>query len=195
MFCTVISLTILRKEPKFGKFNMMASHTWELILNWNSWAATIGLRNQVVHELVEELEVLFQTLYTWNFKSDLEKINLLLFRARVRGFVKEWREVIGRKKERNYYYWLEVEAIEQIDESGSVWKYASDITESFVHLIKVTYARFTNRGGRGRHWTKQVLQRILVKVHVTALNATSWDSILTKFESRKFIEEFVRSML
>ncbi len=56
--------------------------------------------------------------------------------------MEQWREQVGGGRSRNYYHWLAEEAIIQIEMSGSIWKYSSDITESFVHVIKEYYLRF-----------------------------------------------------
>ena len=80
----------------------------------------------------------------------------------------------------------------QIERSGSIWKYSSDITESFVHVIKDYYLRFTSRGGAKRSWTRQVMERLAVKVVVQALSKCEWLDMLSPFERRKFYEALAR---
>jgi hypothetical protein len=87
---------------------------------------------------------------------DAGSILLKFYTFQVSTFIDCWRSQISNGKQRNYYHFLAVEAAIQIEHSGSIWKYASDITESYVHIIKDCFLKYTTRGGSNRHWTKQV---------------------------------------
>lgn len=159
-------------------------------MNWCEIAALCNIPAEV-NTLVEELKNIFYVLYTWSFENvhDLEALNMM--RRRVVSFVEDWRAAMGYKW-RNYYHWLAHEALRQIFYRGSLWKYASDVTESFVHVVKDKFAKYTNRGGCKRHWTKQVLHRILIDVYVTTLEGGDGvDSLLSRHEKKRLWSQTV----
>ena len=186
---------MVTREPAHGKWNPKASHTWELILNWADWCTTIKLYNPEYNMLVASLVKHFEVIYTWAFRTVYELVSLHQFQLTVSNFVERWRQVMGGGKNRNYYHWLAVESFLQIMASGSIWKYSSDITESFVHVIKDCYLKYTNRGGKNRSWTRQVMQRILLKVTLKSLSSEEWTDMISPFEKRRFIAEIVKHML
>lgn len=192
-----MNLIYCRKEPEHAQWNIKATHTWELILNWQDWADTILLENETVAALVENLVELFETLYTWSFVSVADAVRLETLRVEAPIFIKQWKQFISNNKERNYYHWLAYEAYNQIKLSGSVWKYSSDITESFVHVLKTCFLRFTNRGGGfagSSSWTEQALFRVCVQTFMKSLDAKEWSSLLSAYEKRKIIEYVVQQM-
>ncbi len=164
-------------------------------MEWDSWCNAIQLENQEYNELVAQLLAIFEVVYTWSFVTVYDKVMLDYFTEKVVEFIAKWKPVMGGGKSRNYYHWLQVEALIQIKVSGSIWKYSSDITESFVHLIKDYYLRYSNRGGLQKHWTKQVMHRILVRVYLKSLNCEDWTDIMTTFEKRKLLQEMVQRHL
>lgn len=179
------------KEPLHGKWNIKATHTWELILHWRELCDIIGLHNDEYDYLILELIFHFQVVYTWSFTSMHDLVALSVFEQNVSTFVNHWARVMGGgRMDRNYYHWLAVEAMHQIKKSGSIWKYSSDITESFVHVLKDCYLRFTTRGGM-RHWTRQVMSKVLIKVFVQALSCEDWYDMLTPFERKKLVKEYL----
>jgi hypothetical protein len=150
----------------------------------------------VFNTLVENLISLFETLYMWGFYTVDDAIRLTILRDEASAFVDDWRMHIANGRERNYYHWLAEEAYLQILKSGSVWKYASDVTESFVHVLKDCFARFTSRGGGGRSdWTEQALFRVCTKVLTRALSASEWVDLLSKHEQKKVIEYVINQAL
>lgn len=112
---------------------------------------------------------------------------LQIFSERIAEFVDKWRSVMAPGRSRNYYHWLQVEALKEIQEHGSVWKYASDVTESYVHILKDAYLNFSSRGGakHNPHWVKQVMHRVLIKMLLKALHNEPWLKILTPYERKR----------
>lgn len=178
-----------------GKWNLKACHAWELILNWQSWCDTIHLHDPTYNWLVNELVFHFETIYTFAFRTNYEVSCLLVFLEAVGDFVASWRQYISGGKSRNVYHWLAVEVPFQILECGSIWEFASDVTESFVCLIKTTFLHYTNRGGVQKHWTCQVMQRILVKTLLKSISSDDPIRLFSEFEKRKFIDQYVRQHL
>lgn len=174
-------------------WNIKATHTWELILHWAEWCDAIQLHSDLYDELVAALVEFFEVIYMWTFKSFSDLVRLFHFKEHIDEFVDEWSRVMGGGKERNYYHWLAVEAFIQLIESGSIWKYASDVTESLVHVIKETFLKYTTRGGANKCWTEQVLSRSLMKSFMKSLAAKEGVDMLSKFEQRKFFASLVGS--
>lgn len=116
-------------------------------------------------------------VYTFEFTEVEACSRLEFFRANVRDFVERWKIGLESTTDRNYYHWLSVEALRSIYHRGSVWKYASDVTESYVHIIKSHFAKYTNKGGAGRFWTKQVMTRILMETEIACMDKSKKDLI------------------
>lgn len=72
-------LMICRKEPLHGKWNLKATHTWELTLNWESWCEAIALDVPKVNQLVAELLECFEVVYTFSFETVYHKFILERF--------------------------------------------------------------------------------------------------------------------
>jgi len=123
---------------------------------------------------------------------------LEFFAASVGLFVEQWLQLVAPGRKHNYYHWLEFEALQEILKHGSVWKYASDVTESFVHILKDTYLHFTTRGGskNGAHWVKQALEHICIKLALKAFNGESdWRCMISPYERKKMVQDFMRHNL
>lgn len=180
-----------RIDPHRGKWNIKACQTGELAKNWDSWCQAIGLVNPVVSWLVTELLQHFEVVKTYAFETEYDLFILRRFEATVEDFIFRWRRDVANWRNRNYYHWLAHEAKRQIYESGSIWKYASDITESFVHVLKDTYLKFSNRGGLNSSWTKQVLNRVLMKVQVRSMSSQHTYDMMSRYERRKFVETII----
>jgi hypothetical protein len=59
---------------------------------------------------VEDLHEIFTILYQWKFGP--EKTELIdALEAKLKDFVPSWKTVMGKGKSRNYYHYLEVEAV------------------------------------------------------------------------------------
>lgn len=181
------------REPEQGKWNIKADQTWVLAQNWDEWCQVLGIQDARVSGLVKQLLDCFEVVYTWSFDNVYAQAILARFKANAQSFVAKWRHFVAGGKMRNYYHWLAHEAARQIDHSGSIWKYSSAVTESMVHVLKDCWAKFTNRGGCGRHWTKQVLARTLVKITIKSLAADDVLSIMTPYERKLYLQKVVET--
>ena len=164
-----------------------------MILNWNDLAATIHLIDPLLAALVKELVELFEVVYSWAIESVADWVMLDRFRRNAANFIKRWRDTVAPNRNRNYYHWLAIEAVLQIQACGSIWKYSSDITESFVHVLKECFLRFTNRGGTKRHWTRQAMLRVLVKVLITSKSGKDVIAMLTPYERKKYLATLAKA--
>ena len=61
--------------------------------------------------LVKLLRFHFSVIYTWSFNTEKKRESLRIFALLVKDFVKLWRQLFRRGKNRNYYHWLAVEAL------------------------------------------------------------------------------------
>lgn len=148
MFTRSSNNITIRSEPLRG-WNIKACHTWKLILNWKDFSLATGTNDPEVACIVKDLVWMFERFYTQNFELEEDKEMLAVFKDGVSRFIARWRQIVAPSKQQSYYHQLEVEAILEIEKNGSIWKYTSDVTESFVHVFKQTYLRFTTyRGGR-----------------------------------------------
>jgi hypothetical protein len=77
---------------------------------------------------------------------------------------------------------------------GTVWAFASDITESLVHVVKEMFELLTNRGGLCRQWTTQVMERSAAKNTVDALDGNQ-DLQLSPMEKKKLFEVWERQTI
>lgn len=109
----------------------------------------------LVKELVEKLKV----LYKWQFVTREDWEALHEYERTMPGFIDRWRDELGltqKEKYHNYFHTLSVEVPKSIRRKGSAWKYSSDITKTFVHLMKEMFADFTTRGGCDQDPCQQV---------------------------------------
>jgi len=183
-----------RRAPLHGIWNIKATHTWVLLLNWVEWCDLVGIRDPAVLQLVDNLHYLFSVIYTWAFVTLEDAVKLTVLERDASRFVDEWIQHIAHTKDRNYYHWLAVEAFQQIKSCGSIWKYASDVTESFVFVFKNVISHFTSHGGgkHGKHWTEQGLSRVCVQALLRALGSAELRDMISRYEFKKIIEEFVK---
>jgi hypothetical protein len=93
--------------------------------DWNEFCTAAEIDNPVAAVLVQQLVFCFETLYTWCFFTVADMLKLQYFADTVGEFVAAWRTHIAPGRKRNYYHWLEVEALWEIHHHGSVWKYHS----------------------------------------------------------------------
>eukprot|EP00026_Physarum_polycephalum_P015719 Phypoly_transcript_16468.p1 GENE.Phypoly_transcript_16468~~Phypoly_transcript_16468.p1 ORF type:complete len:279 (+),score=30.05 Phypoly_transcript_16468:61-837(+) len=186
----------LQNEPELGSWTIKACHTWEFLLHWESWCTTTGINNPAVAELVDELTFYFQTLYKWCFATVEDIACLTVFAENVSTFISQWTTIIAPGRQRNYYHWLEVEALKEIQAHGSVMRFASDVTESFVHVLKDTYLHFTSRGGgkHNPHWIKQAMERICIKLLLKAYGSTEISRMLSPYERKKIVSDYLASV-
>jgi hypothetical protein len=99
-------------DIKCMKKNIKATHTWELIQNWDDLMTLMQVDDPVRSKLVHELYTSFSILYKWCFVTEEDKDLLRIFAMLIPYFVPTWQAIMGRNKSRNYYHWLEVEALE-----------------------------------------------------------------------------------
>ncbi len=92
----------------------MASHTWIVITEWSSLMEVIGVYDPLREHLIKMMVVLFRVLYRWDFESEEAQADLLMFEKLVPSFIRWWKIYFGKNKKRNYYHWLEVEALQVI---------------------------------------------------------------------------------
>lgn len=128
-------------EPKYGKWSIKATQTWEWILHWEFFCEYMGplfTTNTEVKDLIgslvkvytcccfENLMIIqiFRLLWCWNISDNPEAEQIFLwFEANVSSFIQGWKKYVSNGKNRNYYHWLEFEAVKQIRSHGSTWRY------------------------------------------------------------------------
>ena len=115
--------------------------------------------------MVEELQKHLKTLYKWEFKTVNDYLELIAYERDFPDFIQRWREKIcgSMQKFRNYYHTLTYEVPESIWRHGSAWKYSSDITETFVCLIKNHLLDYSTRGGFKQNPCLQIMYRLAVR--------------------------------
>lgn len=57
-----------------------------------------------------------------------------------------------------------------------------------VHVLKDYFLKFTNRGGLGEPWTKQVLTRTNIKMTVNSRCATSVLELMSPWERKRYAD-------
>jgi len=186
-----INLRFEKLTVKELKLKVKATHTWILIRNWGSLMAIFQIADRLRVDLVRQLGWVFSVIYTWSFNTPEKLAALEVFRDTVVDFIKDWQEFMGRGKKRNYYHWLEVEVIKEIQHSGSIWAFACDVSESFVHVAKHVYNCFTAHGGLHMDWTSVSMERIVLGCELDCLDWKSGKIRISEGHKKKIAELYL----
>jgi len=162
----------ISKLPKYGKWDIKATHTWDLFSNPFQLLQIIGLETTPVLQCMQNMVKHFKTAYKFQFTTIDDYTLAYNFKANVSADIEQWRMVVAAgRNPRNYYHYFAEEIWLKIEMHGSNWKYASDVTESHVHTIKDDFVKYTNRGGFGRSASHQIMKRrkvnsvVYIKTH------------------------------
>ena len=104
------------------------------------------------------------------------------------AFLNMWRVGLQRTTYRNYYHYLTVEVPASIIRWGSVYKYSSDITETYVHILKKMYPLYSSRsGGKAAHNNpcQQVMSRLGMKSLIFSLGIGNQQLVISNHEADK----------
>lgn len=147
------------KGPFRDTWNVKATESFELFKNVQEFCDRLALDGGVVVPLVRELVEKLKVLYKWEFCTHEDWEELHHYEATMPAFIDKWRDELGltaADKYHNYFHTLTVEVPKSIRRKGSAWKYSSDITETYVHIMKEMLLDFTTRGGCDQNPCKQV---------------------------------------
>ena len=142
-----------------GAFNIKATHTWALLLNFEEFCEVVGYSGTLI-PLVAKLIKYLKIIYKWEFLTEKDWEELALYEREFPVFIEDWMICIGRDSNRNYYHTLAVEIPRSINIHKSVWKFSSDITETYVYILKYCIPLYSTRGGFKQNPTLQTLKRL-----------------------------------
>lgn len=178
-----------------SSWHVKATETFELFKNFESFCRSIDFDDDVVQSLVAEFLVWMKTLYKWDFVTDEDWALLDQYEIGFPAFVEIWREEIaGVDKCRNYYHTLSVEVPKSICRWGSAWKYSSDVTETYVCVLKNQFRMYTTRGGMGANASFQVMQRLGMKTLAYIKGFANEKLMISNYELRR-LDTYVQQIL
>lgn len=153
-----------KRGPKRGSWHIKATETFQLFKHIQVLCNDLEFDGVVLVALVRALVDKLKVLYKWEFITDEDWDELQAYEDTMEGFIANWRAQLQLgNKYRNYYHTLSVEVPKSIRKKGSAWKYSSDITETFVHVLKGMLLDFTTRGGCDQDPTRQAMERCAMR--------------------------------
>lgn len=173
-------------NPITKTWNMKATDTFNWFANFERFAVTVGYAGPAV-PLVERILGFYKTLYKWEFVTEQDWAELEAYEQDFPVFLDEWRHAIvgDDTKFRNYYHTLLYEVPESIHRKGSAWKYSSDITETYVCLVKHQMSSYTTRGGFKKNPAVQLMQRMAVRTACYSNGLGSVSTMISPYEWKK----------
>lgn len=168
-----------------GNWHIKATETFNWFQKFPEFCELVGYSGPALH-LVEEMLHHFKTLYKWEFKTPEDELELQAYERDFPVFVDSWRDnITGYDKYRNYYHTLAHEVPRSIRHRGSAWKYASDITETYVCIIKNQVLDHTTRGGLKMNPAKQLLERMAVRSACYSNGLGSTTAMISPWETKR----------
>lgn len=182
---------VLSKSPTklSGSWHVRAIETFTIFQHFEKLCKSIQYKGPAI-SLVKKLLGHFKTLYKWEFITEEDWKELGNYQAEFPVFLDKWREDIVQDpgKYRNYWHALCWEIPESIYRKKSAWKYSSDITETYVCLIKNQALDFTTRGGLGQNPCVQLMERMTVHSKCYERGLGSHKMMISPYEKKKLSE-------
>jgi hypothetical protein len=187
-----IKVQLSRGPNLKGSWHLKATETFTMFQHFDELCAAVGYQGCAT-QLVQQLLAHLKTLYKWEFTTDQDFRELIAYERNFPVFLDEWREEIVQDaaKYRNYWHTLMYKIPESIWRFGSAWKYSSDITETYVCLLKDQLLDFTTRGGFGANPCVQVMQRMAVRSAVYSKGLGNVEMMISPYEKKRLNDIFL----
>jgi hypothetical protein len=175
---------LLSRGPNIkGSWHIKATEAFQMFQHFDELCNAVGYvgpANELVRQLLRHLK----TLYKWEFVTDADMQELEAYEHDFPIFLDMWREDIVQDatKYRNYWHAMMWEIPESIHRHGSAWKYSSDITETYVCIIKNQMLDYTTRGGFGVNPCVQLMQRMAVRTCVYSKGLGNEELLISPYE-------------